>query len=275
MVNINDLLCLTSEQTNQMVVEQALYLGALLDATVHFISRGDRIARVDDQIREVVDSQGSPPQVTVPDTTYVEAGYSSINDLKDYIHENDIDLVVTGTPSDRGAVPVMATDQTKTLVNEVECSLLVVNPNSDVRSWSHIAVPTDFSEDAHTALAGALDFAQYLDAEIDLVHVIETVPYVALTRVDRLSMSDISFPEHRARRQLKQFLGTTRETEIPVNTYFEYGDPADQISHFLNKCGTDLMVMSLPVPKKSGGQLGPVSDRILRRATCPLLLLRP
>jgi nucleotide-binding universal stress UspA family protein len=89
-------------------------------------------------------------------------------------------------------------------------------------------------------------------------------------------MSPTSFPERRARRRLASFLDEAPLPASSIETHFEYGDPANQISKFVHNNEIDLLVF----PAKSraapfSSSLGPVADRVLRRVTCPLFLVRP
>jgi nucleotide-binding universal stress UspA family protein len=154
----------------------------------------------------------------------------------------------------------------------------VVEHTTPCPALDRILVPTDLSDASRSALAWAARLAAACDATIDLLHVLEATPYVALTRMDRLSMTPGSFPERRARRQLSAFLSEGPALEGPLEPHVAYGDPADQISRFLRRHAPGLTVLAAhgagagPAPD---APVGPVADRVLRRVTTPLFLIRP
>lgn len=191
-----------------------------------------------------------------------------------YVLEHDVGLVVADTPPDRGPVPPLAASETKGLVEALGCSLFIVEHNADPHSIHRVLVPADLSTHASHDLTCAASLADAYGATLDLLHVIETVPYVALTRVDRLSLSATSFPERRARRRLSALLEDLSLDNDTVNLHFEYGDPADQIGRFVNQHAVDLLVLSSH-DGPSSSPVAPVVDRVLRRVTCPSVLVRP
>lgn len=252
----------------------AVYLARSLGATLHLMPLGepDRSGWTD-VLRTVAsgDDHGLDVQVEPP----VDDPDAPVPSLRAYEETHDVDLVVTGTPEDRGPIPPSADPSTQTLLHELHSSLLVVGEDAPAPP-RRILVPTDLSEDARCALDYALTLAPLSDASIDLLHVIEAVPYVALTRVDRLSISGPSFPERRARRHLNAFLNTIPDAPSSLTPHFEFGDPVDQIVRFVNRHEVDLMILSARGAHTSPhSSLGSVADRVLHRVTCPVLLARP
>lgn len=196
--------------------------------------------------------------------------------VQQYVDEETIDLVVTDTPRDRGPIPPLAAPRTQSLLRRLACSVLVAEHARPLRDLRRLLVPTDLTAPSTTAFEYAAALAAYGDAAIDLFHVIDTDPYVALTRTDRLSLSETSVPEWRARRRLTSFLDTHSDPDVPVESHFAYGEPADRIGRFVNRHEVDLMVLSAQSgPSGTHSSLGSVADRVLRRVTCPVLLVRP
>lgn len=188
--------------------------------------------------------------------------------LQQYVAEGDVDLVVTTFPANSCAVAPLSTDPLKPLLQHLACSLFVVAQATPLTSLQRLLVPTDFSDTAQTALEQAVALAKVGNASIDLLHVIEKTPYVALTPVDRLSLGSSSVAEHRAQSRLEELLAEEARPDVPITPHVEYGTPADQIADFIDQNGVDLTVMP------TGSAPSPVSARILRRATHPVLLAR-
>ncbi len=207
---------------------------------------------------------------SVPDEP--EAARRAIRDVMD---DTGGGLLVFDSTPDRGAVPPLADDWTRALVDEVVSPLFVTNEADPPDAIENILVPTDLSDESIHTLRHATELAAGYDASVTLLHVIDTSPYVALTPVDRLSLGTTTLTEHRARRRLQQFLKEGRPSDVPICTRIVFGEPTDCIAHFVTEQAVDLLVLA---SHGAGAQpepsLGPVADRVLRRVPCPTLLIR-
>jgi nucleotide-binding universal stress UspA family protein len=276
MHSVGSLLCLVSEaSTSSAALQQALYLACALDAPL-WVGSAEGVPRAALNTLLAALPAGGPhaPTVAAP-LTGPSVGLET---LQQYVTTHDVDLVVTDTPADRGPVPALAAASTRTLVEHLDCSLFVVEHATPCPTLDRILVPTDLSDASRTALAWAARLAAACDATIDLLHVLEATPYVALTRMDRLSMTPDSFPERRARRQLSAFLGEGPALDVPLESHLAYGDPADQIGRFLRRHAPGLTVLAAHgsgAGRAPDAPVGPVADRVLRGVTTPLFLVRP
>lgn len=276
MLSFDHLLCLIVEAPpSSAALQQAVSLACSLGATLH-------VGRTESVSSDAVDkalhaAEGAVAGPSLPDCWDTADGpHGSLDALAAYVHDNEMDLVITDTPPDRGPIPLLSVPHLQRLVTRLDCSVLVVAQQTPLPTPERILVPTDLSPATRPALEHALALAAPGHTTIDLLHVLETVPYVALNRMDRLSLSHTSFPERRARRQMTAFLDDHDAPDIPVEFHVEYGDPADQIGRFLNHHPTDLLILPAHgAHASSDAPLGPVADRVLRRVACPLLLLRP
>ena len=275
MLPINHLLCLVPNGgLDTAAWREAVHLARLTGATLHLASPdGARPEAVRAAVQEATGPEATP-------ALHVAHFPSDPNALADaveqYARREAIDLVVTDTPSDRGPVPPLAAAPVQSLLRRLDCSVLVVGHDTPLCRLRRLLVPTDLSASSTEAFEHAAALAAHADAAIDLLHVIESDPYVALTRMDRLALSETSFPERRARRQLTSFLDAHSAPEVPVESHFAYGEPADRIGRFVNRHEVDLMVLSAQSgPSSPKAPLGSVADRVLRRVTCPVLLVRP
>lgn len=276
MFRLNHLLCLVSRVSPPPALRQAVYLARSTGATLHVLPFGNATpCAVKATLREQTSVEGSKP-VTWCLPPLPKRAENLVEGVRRYVREQNIGLLLTDTPTDRGPIPPLAAPAIRALVTDLDCSTFVVEHRTKPTSIKRFLVPTDFSKRSSTALKHAAALASVYDASIDLLHVIDGIPYVALTPVDRLSMSLTSFPERRARHQLASFLEKPPIPASSIETHFKYGDPANQISKFVHKNEIDLLV--LPAKSRdasSHSPLGPVADRVLRRVTCPLFLVRP
>ena len=216
---------------------------------------------------------GSGAEAAVP-AHVVETQPRSVTAVLQYVGDADIDLVVADTPLDRGPVPPLATDLTRALTRRLDRPVFIVERQDDPDAIQRLLVPTDLSVPALRAFRHAVALARLYDAAIDVLHVIESVPYVALTPTDRLSLGATTLSERRGRRRLRAFLQEGEAAGVQVQPHIMRGAAADQISRFANQGDVDLMVLSAHGSDAEEGPLGPVGTRVLGRVTRPLFLVR-
>lgn len=261
MLSFEHLLCIPSEVSSASpALQQAVYWADMLDAPLDVGSTDDVSPAV---LRKALDAAAAlvdEPVCTGWVGTF-EAASPSVA-IQEYVSETGVDLVVARPSAGHQA-------GAPSLLEHLTCSLFVTAQAMPLTSPRRLLVPTDFSGHAKAALEYAAEIASAGDASIQLLHVIETTPYVALTPMDRLSMGPSSVPEHRAQRRLQALLAPGMPSGISVETHLKYGAPADRISHFINHKNVDLTVMAAASPP------GPVADHVRRLAAPPFLFLRP
>jgi nucleotide-binding universal stress UspA family protein len=136
-----------------------------------------------------------------------------------------------------------------------------------------ILVPTDFSEGADDALAYALTLADQVGATVHLVHVFEDPDAVALYSHAYVPMpadmrSDILTNIHRE----LSVRAATGPREVTSEVLI--GSPAKTIVDTASHNHFDLIVMG--THGRHGVArllLGSVADRVIRTATCPVLVV--
>jgi universal stress protein A len=161
-------------------------------------------------------------------------------------------------------------------------------------AFTHLLVPTDFSEPAKDALRYAIEVARLHDAKVTLLHVLPSdtrteVLYVAGEPatgasegfdpvVDRSAL--LSEPEVIRRDPSEEAL--TRLRDLAANVFpgpweaeVALGHPADTIVRVARERRTDLIVMS--THGRTGLQhvlLGSVAEKVVRLAPCPVLTVK-
>ena len=162
-------------------------------------------------------------------------------------------------------------------------------------AFTHILVPTDFSEVAQHALRYALEEATLHHAKVTLLHVLpvhigtdvyfitalpSAQPHFEPFLGERLSTPTLPQPtvvlydhNEEALAQLRDLMPDTYygswEAEVAV------GPPADAIVRVAHKRDTDLIVMG--THKRTGLQhvlLGSIAEKVIRLAPCPVLTVR-
>lgn len=276
MLHAAHILCLGSPAS--AAGTQATGLARHLGATLHVMpipdpGRETTTARCDAPTPSWTCSQAAE-DTPVP-TRIVEPCPQSVTTVLRYVADADIDLVVTDTPPDRGAIPPLAAEVSRALIHRLDRPVFVVEQQGDPDAIQRILVPTDFSDLALQAVRHAVVLARLYEASIDVLHVIDSLPYVALTPTDRLSLGARPLSEHRGRRRLRAFLQEAEAADVTIRPRIAYGDAAEQIIHLAGQDDVDLMVLATHGRgEHSETALGTVGERVLGRVTCPTLLLR-
>jgi nucleotide-binding universal stress UspA family protein len=141
-----------------------------------------------------------------------------------------------------------------------------------------ILVPTDFSKSSANALTYAAAFAEKFGAEIILLHVVQDL---ALFIPEAVLVAPPPAPPVEqftaaARAALERVIGDLRPPGLNVRPEVVEGTPYEEIIRVARERAVDLIVIG------SHGRtglahllLGGVTDKVVRRAPCPVLTVRP
>lgn len=141
--------------------------------------------------------------------------------------------------------------------------------------FKKILVPTDASEFSRRALTTALEIARKYDAEIQLIHVTYTPQaYWGYSIAYGISVSDAEL-ERNGELALEATLSGIDTEPIKVTKLLQPGHPVTVILEQLEKDPVDLIVMgSHGYGPIAGSVLGSVSQRILQRSKCPVMIIK-
>ena len=127
-----------------------------------------------------------------------------------------------------------------------------------------VVVPLDMSEFSFNALAAAKD----LSGDIANVRIVHVLPPITRPTLDG---------EQRTEQTRAALSAFTQERGYPrMNITVLEGDPVKQIVQFADECGAGLIV----IPSHGRGMLtemllGSTTYSVVRRASCPVLVLKP
>lgn len=141
-----------------------------------------------------------------------------------------------------------------------------------------ILLPTDFSEYSKTAINYACAFADQFGAELHLLHVLQDL--VALVPEPELAIPPpgdyLKELQESCERALDQLLDPAWEAEHKVVRATRQGPPFLEIVRYAKEEDIDLIVIG--THGRSGLAhvlLGSVAERVVRKAPCPVLTVRP
>lgn len=141
--------------------------------------------------------------------------------------------------------------------------------------FKKILVPTDASEYSKRSLKIALELARTFQAEVEIFH----VTYTPQAYWGYTVSYGISVTQEELNRNGEIALETTlagMDIEgIQVNSVLDAGHPVSKILEEITKEKIDLVVMgSHGYGVVAGSVFGSVSQRVLQKATCPVLITK-
>jgi nucleotide-binding universal stress UspA family protein len=140
---------------------------------------------------------------------------------------------------------------------------------------NEIIVPVDGSEPANRAARFAAKLAGDANAALSLVHVFDPPP-AAVMGLEAKSREEIEqIMSEDAKTSFDAALAAIGFTPLTIATQVLIGHPAPEIIRFAADSGADLLVMgSRGRSELRGLLLGSVSEQVMRRATCPVTIVR-
>lgn len=194
-------------------------------------------------------------------------------EIETLLAQGGFDLCVIGTHGRTGLARFLLGSVAEKVIRHSPCSVLAARPEGGLESFSHVLVPTDFSESAHLAVDLATKMVR-AGGTITLLHVLE-VPVIyngemALDdirrAVDKESADALSAETARLRKL----------TSANITVASRIGYPGAQTLAALEADRSiDLVVMG------SHGRtgikralLGSVAEKVVRHAHCPVLVAR-
>jgi nucleotide-binding universal stress UspA family protein len=143
-----------------------------------------------------------------------------------------------------------------------------------------IICAVDFSECSERAVEHAVAIARWYDAAVTVLHVVdlrvETPVGAPLAPIALAPAPLTSAAPHRAAVQLQQFVEAMAIKGVSIDTVVRDGRPDTSILELAETLPADLLVMG--THGRSGFDrlvMGSVTERVLRKARCPVLSLPP
>jgi nucleotide-binding universal stress UspA family protein len=146
------------------------------------------------------------------------------------------------------------------------------------RLFTKILVPVDFSPCSEEAFRIGLAFAKLFQAEVLLLHVIDTKSLDALNRLGLASPAEAKQQKkqlrHHARLNARQLLAWDEAKGVTIRRLLAEGAPFEEIARTVRVEGVDVVVMG-----SYGGTIGVVdkiffgstAEKVVRTAGCSVL----
>jgi len=199
--------------------------------------------------------------------------------------EKNADLVVSATQGRSGLKRFVLGSVTERLMRTLPCPLLVIRglERDYVASmdkeigFQRILVGCDFSPDSELTFQYGVSLAQEFQSEVHLAHVIEPAVYKDLLRAP---MDQTEGFEQDLRKKLNKKLAEMIPEEVhnwcTSKTIILAGHPYEELTKYAVVNDVDLIVLGV----RGHGLVetlfvGSTTDRVVRKAPCPVLSVRP
>ena len=139
-----------------------------------------------------------------------------------------------------------------------------------------VMVPTDFSDSARLALTYGTSFAREYEAELLLLHVVESVAAPYASDLFPVPMAEV-FQElsQFARGELEKLADEARGRGARVRTLVVQGKPSQEIVRVAHEETIDMIVLGAHGKGVLDQALfGSTTERVVRKAPCPVLTVR-
>jgi universal stress protein A len=150
-----------------------------------------------------------------------------------------------------------------------------------MKPFRKILVPVDLSSEVRPAIDLAAGLARRYEGSVDLFHVwqppaLMPSPLLFLPPEGGAPQIATEVAEAIAQARLQELADEVRKEGVAhVRCHFGVGDPAHEICELLSKGGFDLAVMATHARTGLAHALiGSVTERVLRQASCPVLVVR-
>ena len=142
----------------------------------------------------------------------------------------------------------------------------------------NILLPTDFSNLSLSAAEYAIDIAKQYGAKIHFLNVLEKIPPILAIRSLDLSEEKVEKTiEEEAQNALKKSLGKiNQDNSVEIIPVIKKGIDFETIIDYCEKNKIDLIVIA--THGRTGilhTLLGSVAEKVIRYATCPVLVITP
>lgn len=230
------------------------------------------VEHADQRMRAALENAGTGD---LPVELAQSRGISAADVILDYALQEEIDLIVLGTHGHRGPRPQMLGSVSSEVARIAHCAVLAVGHETQTEI-RRIVVPIDFSEPSDVSLEHAKELGTTLGASLHLLHVVEVECYLDLyfsTPVEEAF--DIPSLKERAAALMAERFHAVGGPDVPYETAAVANHPVRGILEFAEDQRADLLIMaSHGRTGQQPGLVGSVANSVLRRAPCPLLLLK-
>jgi nucleotide-binding universal stress UspA family protein len=207
-------------------------------------------------------------------------GLSPAPTILDYAQSHDVGLVIMSTHGRRGVRRMLLGSVAEEVVQRAQQPVLTMIARSlSARPPEprRILVALDLSEHSAVALACAKQLAAAFGAQLLMLHVLIQSPVPAL--YDDVAAAQLTFSsprfETKARQALESMYRDAGGENGRADAHVERGPAVERILEFASTHSIDLVVLaSHGLTGLAHVLMGSVAERVVRRASCPVLTVK-
>lgn len=150
-----------------------------------------------------------------------------------------------------------------------------------MREIRHILAGIDYSEYSREAARYAVTLAEKLGAHLHFLHVVEYEPYigsgfgVSFTAPLKQYISKQHEQQQQSMEEMKRFVGEFENRGVSVDYLVAVGNPRVEIIRVAKEIKADLIVVGTHGRRGISQMIiGSVAEKVIRRATCPVLTVK-
>jgi nucleotide-binding universal stress UspA family protein len=200
--------------------------------------------------------------------------------ILEYAKKEACDLIVTGTHGRRALSRLLIGSVSQELIRNSPVPVMVVkaikDPEKHVQNYDRVLIPIDFSEMGMKALDYGIRFANFLRADVDVIHTVDTpainslkgmYPFPDMMIPDKVDLSvDLTLSKAV---EDKNIVGNWKVATL-------FGDPADEILNYASKNNCGFIVMGTHGRKGlERTLLGSVTTVVVSKSDIPVITVSP
>lgn len=233
--------------------------------------------RLRQQLRTFVAAEGAPG-VSIDER--VEEGIDVHQEILVQAQRLESDLIVLGTHGRSGFQRLFLGSVAEKVLRKAACPVMTVPravPDAVPTApglFRQILCPVDFSKSSAAALQYALSIAQEADATLTVLHAVEVLPEMA----DPPSVMTVNIPEliEACRERMRTMIPESARTYCKIDETVCVGKAWREILRVAGEQQSDLIVIGVQGHGTIDALMfGSTTEHVVRRATCPVLTLRP
>lgn len=213
--------------------------------------------------------------VGIPHQVAVVAGKAVWAVVEPMLQDEQVDLIVVGTHGRTGLPKLLMGSTAEEIFRRSPVPVMTIGPSASKNEqsgarWQHVIFASDFTPESLAAAPHPISFAEENDAQLTLVHVIETWGQRKDANQNRTTVVE-------ALHQLHEIVPPEAELWCRPETIVEHGDPATRILALANQRSADLIVLGIRSTSHvlvTNHLEKTIAHTIVAHATCPVLTVR-
>ena len=194
--------------------------------------------------------------------------------IQQFCHNQNIDLVIAGTKGVRGLKRLLYGTVVERMARMVNCPLLALQPTVDESiKLEHIGICCDMTKGSHRLIDYGLRLAQAFEAEVYLLHAMETPLAPGLVEPTDAPYGQVQQTlQVRLQGELLAMVPEKKREAIGVSAHLVPGQAQESIPELAGTLNIDMVLVGVRRHSPIGKWvLGSTTEALLRDARCQVL----